>query len=316
MSLKKDIRQSAVKYIGEFGYGEALIDPLLSEFDNLIDTLGESKFSELIRVICGPPASGAAQSPAETAAGKPHSSHAPAGLNDAMRHEIIEMIKRELKSAGAVPLEAHSVESPAAATAAPSPAAVPPAAAEVVSGPEMAKRTEKFMRRAMDRIAEDLSTVIGDKITLSNAVVKNTNSSDILANTADRFITLATAREDGLTLYARMSAPGLVKISGIMAMVPAAVLEEKSTKLSLNEGDLDTIKEVCNQITGSVSKVVKGDKFKLGQVVFHNERDKEEELFPDDSGEYLSVGFTWGTTAESYKNVTLYIKSSDLSKVA
>lgn len=105
MSLKKCIRQSALKYAGDYGYGEALIVTLLNEFDNLIDILGESKFNELIQTICAPPSNVSSIAGPDNEANitrNTANTQVVSVLTDAMRHEIVELIKRELGSSGSI----------------------------------------------------------------------------------------------------------------------------------------------------------------------------------------------------------------------
>jgi hypothetical protein len=297
-----------MKYAGDSGYGEALIVPLLNEFDNLIDILGESKFDELMRTICAPPPNISSLAGSDNEANTSRNTanaQVVSVLTDALRHEIIELIKHELgASGGTLPREKKPAEE--------APVLEP---IDIVAGPEQIKKVETLMRKGMNCVVEDLSTIISKKITIGNVDIKNIDSAGILSNTKDKFITLETERQDGLKLYARASAAAVIRISGIMAMVPDKVLDEKVNTLVLNQGDIDTVKEVCNQIAGSVSKVIKGDKFSLKQVVLHNEREKEELLFPADSGNYLSAQFTLGTEKEDCHKITLYINEKDITKI-
>jgi hypothetical protein len=301
VDLKADIRQAIEKFANDSGYSGSIVEPYAVEIVNLIDILGDTKYTELAalvyRISAGLQHSGESISAGSREKGETGAST----LSPELKAEIIGLIRAELGRGG------DNIQEKTGKTAE---AAVEPTAPFDLETAK--KHFEAVAGKVLSCVAEDISTLIDEKIKPEFQGIEETSGAEIIKAAEGKYITVENFRDNGPKLIFRMQAKSLIRVAGVMSMMPQNVLEEKMTTFNLNQSDLDAIKEVCNQMTGSINRAIPSEKSKLGAIINFDEA-KEKELLGD--VRFIICRYKMGSTPELMGNVEVMAATADSMKL-
>jgi hypothetical protein len=306
-SISDRLSARAVAFVSENGYSPSLVEGFVNEAMNIIESLGENKYMEFIKAIHAAAAS--SQAGIDNAAAGEGAQTRPSLINDELREEILILIREELKRSGAIPppqaAASATGQEPVPAEAAPRDASVP----VPVDLKDASARMKAYSEKVSEKICEDLSTIAGEKIKLDLKPVEIKKYAAVVGASDEKFIFVEGVREDGTRLLARVAAKGAVKLSGLMTMVPANILDEKVKSLNLGSSDIDAIKEIFNQIIGSLNKLNENNKLKLNNIII---MDGQKELeYVTDNEDYLTVTCGWSLGSEDLKDFIICVPVKD-----
>ncbi len=106
---------------------------------------------------------------------------------------------------------------------------------------------------------------------------------------------------NGLLVFQKSTA---ILLSGVLSMYSKNILDEKLAKLDLDEGDKDAFGEICNQLIGSVNRIMSDllpEKIHIKQTNTHFWERKKEMEFPFDD-EYL-INFSYAAAIKDQGNI-------------
>jgi hypothetical protein len=187
-----------------------------------------------------------------------------------------------------------------------------PAAATDPGNDRLKEFFSKRIAGVMANVAEDLSTIAGEKVKFTENEFAVKSYSEIMT-AKDKFVISMGESEQGEKIFIRIPARAAVKLSGTMTMIPEAVLKEKMASLNLSNSDIDGVKEVCNQAMGSVNKGAIR-KYKLKDVIFTDD-EKEKAAVGDVTQQFISVDYSVAIGADSYKETFVCIPMADAAGI-
>lgn len=302
MDLKADIRQAIEKFANDSGYSGSIVEPYAVEIANLIDILGDTKYTELAALVYR--ISAGLQGPENglVAGGTPEKGGAGAyKLSPELKAAIIALIREEFSRDKAPEQTAEEKQADKAAE--------PDAPFDLEAGK---KYFEEVSGKIISCVAEDISTLINEKLTQEFQGTQEISGPEIIKAKDVKYITIENLRDQGPKMIFRVQAKSLVRIAGVKSGMDKAVIEEKMTSLNLTQGDMDAIKEVCNQVTGSVNRAIPAGKSSLGSIITFDEA-AEKTLFGE--GRFIVCRYKMGSSPESMGSVEIISKTEDSLKL-
>jgi predicted transcriptional regulator len=341
-SMKDYLSSAAASFASENGYNISLVEGFVNETSNMIDALGEAKYMEFIKKVYESAFGIQDQAEPGQDAEDQDPGEPPVQMNGRLKEEIRAIIREEIKKAGTPEatqksenaaghpadetaprvktggaeekVKADEAQSKAATDETPSTAAADEAQPVDMNIKKASAKMKSYCEKVSAKICEDLSTIAGEKLKFTLKPVEIKRYPEVVSSTSEKCIFIEGLREDGSRMLARVSAKGAVRISGIMTMVPENILDEKVKTLNIGSSDVDAMKEIFNQIIGSMNKVNESDKMKLNNIII---MDNAKELeYMKNEADLLTVSSTWSMGNGNTNDFIMCIPVKDAAKLA
>jgi hypothetical protein len=301
VDLKADIRQAIEKFANDSGYSGSIVEPYAVEIMNLIDILGDTKYTELAALVYR--ISAGLQHPGENISTGTNEKGETGvfTISPELKAGIIGLIRAELGRGG------ENIQEKTDKTA--EAVAEPPVPFDLETGK---KHFEAVAGKMVSCMAEDISTLINEKMKAEFQGIEEISGAEIIKADGEKYITIENLRDQGPKIILRVQAKLFIRAAGVMSKMPQNVVEEKMTTFNLNQSDLDAIREVCSQVTGSINRAIPSGKSELGVIINFDEA-KEKELLGD--GRFVICRYKMGSTPDLMGNVEIITATADSMKL-
>jgi hypothetical protein len=301
IGLKVKIAEAVSAFTRNNGYSESLVEKMEPEILNFIDIIGDSKSRDFFALLYN-----------VTNADDVQITESKSGMSQDLRHEIIELIRSELNSTNRVVSKTADVpdfKQPEIETAVEK--NVPETV--ITADPENAKKiSEQLALKVTECVGQDISTLVNEKVLFKMENSALITGDELLKSGTEAVMTMEALRSNGQKIIIRAAAKEFVRVAGIMSIMPQTVLEDKIKTLNLNDGDIEVIKEVFNQATGSINRAIGGEKFKLGTMIVLDQT-KEHEFYGNTL--YAACNYSCNVGTETYNNFYILIPVNDAALI-
>ena len=186
MDLKADIRQAIEKFANDSGYSGSIVEPYAVEIMNLIDILGDTKYTELAALVYR--ISAGLQHPGENISTGTNEKGETGvfTISPELKAGIIGLIRAELGRGG------ENIQEKTDKTA--EAVAEPPVPFDLETGK---KHFEAVAGKMVSCMAEDISTLINEKMKAEFQGIEEISGAEIIKADGEKYITIENLRDQG-----------------------------------------------------------------------------------------------------------------------